>query len=257
MMSDAWQEFLQAVQTASKGVPYPFYRGCPSSSHTLLPSLFRVRRKRFTECNVFFDFFSFAKPLINTQSLKPIETLFEMRHAGIPTRLLDWTTTFAVALYFAVSGKTDAPCIWVLEPDKLNHKATGHGLLVQSDAVDYDHEHEKVLYLGKKLQHPLAIFPTMQNPRIFAQKGHFTIHGASEKPLEEICPECVTQIPLPAAAIPEARAFLHLAGLNEYSVFPDIDGLARYLTKEHGLDRRKRVAAAKAAKIRQRPSGPI
>jgi hypothetical protein len=153
-----------------------------------------------------------------------------------------------------VSGKPDAPCIWVLEPDKLNHKATGHDLLVQSDAVDYDHEHEKVLYLGKKLQYPLAIFPTLQNPRIFAQKGHFTIHGAIEKPIEEICPDCVTKIPLPPDALADARAFLHLAGLNEYSVFPDIDGLARYLTKEHGLDRRKRIATNKAAK---NPSGLV
>ncbi len=252
----AWDEFLQAVMTATKGVPYPFYRGCPDASFPLLPSLFRVKRKTFSECNIFFDFFAFAKPLINTQSLRPIEVLFEMRHAGIPTRLLDWTTTFAVALYFAVSGKPSEPCVWILEPDKLNQKATGHGLLVQSDAVEYDHEHETVRYLGKQLQHPLAIFPTMQNARIFAQKGHFTIHGASEKPLEEICPECVTKFILPAAALADARAFLHLAGLNEYSVFPDIDGLARYLTKEHGLERRGKPATGKAGRKRQGSSSP-
>jgi hypothetical protein len=253
----AWQDFLEEVRTATKGVPYPFYRGCPSAGHTLLPSLFRVRRKRYTECNLFFDFFAFAKPLLDTQTLQPIEVLFEMRHAGIPTRLLDWTTTFAVALYFAVAGRPESPCVWVLEPDKLNLKASGHGLLVQSDAVEYDHEHEAVLYLGKKLHHPLAIFPTMQNARIFAQKGHFTIHGALEKPLEDIAPECLTRIPLPAAALGEARTFLHLAGLNEYSVFPDIDGLARYLIKEHGLERRGRVAVGKAGRKRQALSAPI
>jgi hypothetical protein len=135
--------------------------------------------------------------------------------------------------------------------------ATGHGLLVQSDAVEYDHEQEMVRYRGKKLQYPLAIFPTMQNARIFAQKGHFTIHGAIERPIEEICPDCVTKITLPAAALGEARVFLHLAGLNEYSVFPDIDGLARYLTKEHGLDRRGKAAAGGAGRNRQDPSAPI
>jgi len=252
----AWDEFLQEITAATRGVPYPFYRGCPDAAYPLLPSLFRVRRKKFSECNIFFDFFAFAKPLVNTKSLKPIEVLFEMRHAGIPTRLLDWTTTFAVALYFAVVGKPAEPCIWIIEPDKLNQKAAGHGLLVQSDAVEYDHEHETVRYLGKKLQYPLAIFPTMQNSRIFAQRGHFTIHGAIEQPLEEICPECVTKIVLPVAALTEARAFLHLAGLNEYSVFPDIDGLARYLTKEHGLERRGKPSAIMRAGKRQGSSGP-
>ena len=235
----SWLGFLDEVQQAARGVAYPFYRGSPAQDHQLLPSLFRVRRKKYAECNVFYDFFSYAKPLLNTQALSPIETLFEMRHAGIPTRLLDWTTTFAVALYFAVGGKCETPCIWVLDPGELNFRAIGYDLLVQSDAVEYDHESSSVKYDGKVLEYPLAIFPTMQSSRIFAQKGHFTIHGILEEEIEKLCPGCVTRLPIPLDLLGDARRFLQLSGINEYSVFPDIDGLARLLIKEHGLDRRR------------------
>lgn len=234
----SWLEFLDDVERVARGVPYPFFRGCASSGHTLLPSLFRMRRRRWVEVNIFYDFVSSAKPVIDTARLRPIETLFEMRHAGIPTRLLDWTTTFGVALYFAVNSGAEDPCVWILEPDVLNRNSIGDGLLVQSDAVDYDDG--VVRYQGKKLELPLAIFPTMQSSRIFAQKGHFTIHGAREEPLEVLCPGCVTKIPVPRDAVGEARRFLLLAGINEYSIFPDVDGLARFLIKEHGLDKRKR-----------------
>jgi len=248
MTVGSWLRFLDEVEWVTRGVPYPFFRGHTTESFTLLPSLFRVRRKQYVECNIFSDFVSNAAPLMNNKKMIPIETLFEMRHANIPTRLLDWTTIFAVALYFATSGKAKSPCIWVLDPGKLNEQSIETELLVESDAVEYDYEKEMVRYAGKTLQLPLAIFPPMQSSRIFAQKGHFTIHGACEGSLETLCPRCVTRIAVPPDSLSEARRFLQLAGINEYSIFPDIDGLARFLVREHGLDRRLKIAFAKAAR---------
>ncbi|MNR66720.1 hypothetical protein D3C85_1903600 [compost metagenome] len=51
--------------------------------------------------------------------------------------------------------------------------------------------------------------------------------------LEELAPIAIRKFLIPKRAIAGARKFLLLAGINEYSLFPDLDGLAREIRRLH------------------------
>jgi hypothetical protein len=47
--------------------------------------------------------------------------------------------------------------------------------------------------------------------------------------------DAVARVDLPKAAWKEARRFMEDAGINEYLLFPDLDGLARYLQAKYEI----------------------
>ena len=59
-----------------------------------------------------------------------------LRHA---TRLLDWTEDLSVAIFFALQGKVDQPCVWILNPFRLNLKSTSKAVIYDSaDTLEHD-----------------------------------------------------------------------------------------------------------------------
>lgn len=244
----SWPAFLEAIAEAKSQLALQedeecFYRGHGSINFELLPTLLRATkgwsesRLQSLEADLFFEFQARARELHGI-ALSGWEILQFMRHHGVATRLLDWTEVFGVALYFAVRNLTEnaTACLWLLNPYALNEKERERDLVAPRylayDAdkeVEWDYEDLLLDSPGMGWRNPIALYPVQKSNRLHAQRGYFTIHGDRHKTIDALAPKCVRCVPLAASLLDDAKAFLDLAGINEYLLFPDLDGLARGL----------------------------
>ncbi len=260
-----WTEFTALVESVQKvrrdlGLrPHQecFFRGHCDAAYKLLPSLFRQGQKTSEEYwklerRAFFEFRTRARQLYGGDH-SDWDVLFHMQHHGLPTRLLDWTSVFGVALYFALLHHDDKPsagnpCIWVLNPYALNNATWGlprlfnPKYLAREEEANRSYDYSELLLGTRPLKWdtPLAIYPQQWSDRMFAQSGWFTIHGTDPRAIEEIFrdrSDILYKLEIPKSAIPGAREFLSLAGIDDRLMFPDLDGLARSVSAKFGLKR--------------------
>lgn len=193
----------------------------------------------------------------NQQHRSSWETLAEMRHHGIPTRLLDWTEVLAVAVYFALDNYRAVleqhwraakerifvditleatPVVWVMNPfvaSRLATRRTRIWNLAFDDRYDYSKN-----FLGRKEWYwtqAVPMYSPWQHQRLAAQHGVFTLFGYSRQPLEEQLPRSVlTRVQLtPLAALYGVKHLIEFAGLDRYSLFRDLDALGQRITEDY------------------------
>jgi len=234
---------------------YRVFRGQSSDRHRLTPTLMRAFKKmnqnpeashyesiwKF-ENHLYEHFRSLVGPRIHFAS--SWDTVFTMRHQGLPTRLLDWSENVGVALFFALNGeRVDKPHIWILDPFKLNkkEKACTKGSLINPEEDDFFGTYYNIyashcMNLRKKVPHrlPIALYPSRTNDRLMAQRGIFTIHGPDERPMETSVADCLTRIDIPPALVKKLKELVGYFGINHYSVYPDLKGLSEFIEREYG-----------------------
>jgi len=188
----------------------------------------------YIEKHLYYDFISNAGSALKGDK-KSWEILFLMRHYGMPTRLLDWSESFAVALYFAIEDPARKnPEIWLLNPIKLNKKNKEFGPQLINPELDIRYSYYEA-FISKTVEpfkFPLALYPYRNNPRILSQKGLFTIHGTNGEDLSQLAKDCLIKIAVPNDAIDDALQFLKLSGINEHSIYTDLDSLSRHFKKK-------------------------
>lgn len=225
------QDYLD--QLANQNCIDPFFRGHSDYRWKLKPGLARRKVYDTTEGRLHFAFKSLGSHLL-PPARSSWDSLFLMQHHGLPTRLLDWTESFAVALYFALKNATTACSIWILNPYLLNKEFHGHSILVNvEDTFPKRYDEYFIDNSGKlanSFPHPVvAIGGKSCSERIRSQRAVFTLHGDLSQPLEKLCPDALKKFTIPKKIHGEVWEFLSLVGINEFTVFPDLDGLSRYI----------------------------
>lgn len=204
--------------------------------YALLPSLLRSSNGLVKESLLFQKFVQYSFKVFQRRT-SDWETLFDMQHYGLPTRLLDWSDTLGIATFFAINLRSSSVdvAIYVLDPIALNEYSGVNKVPLIPDDEDFDY---KKIYWEKRPyapKYPIAIQPLFQNDRIFAQSGVFTVHGDDSSPIELLCPKAVKRVVLGQHAIDGANEFLETANITARTVFPDVQGVASYVRKIVGV----------------------
>lgn len=266
---NAFADFMQNIENARASLGLRaydecFFRGHAHSGYQLKPSLFRDGSRSWdesweVELASFFEFRARARELYADDN-SDWDVLFHMQHHGVPTRLLDWTSIFGVALYFALlnydAEKGLTPCIWLLNPYALNYqnwrvsRLFNPRYLARDEGLNRSYDFGELLlgthprdWKDRLWQTPMAIYSVQRSERMFVQSGWFTIHGMDNRSIEEIFPgrkDIVQRVDLPGEAVPVAKKFLSYAGIGHRTLFPGLDGLSRSICEKFDLGKQSR-----------------
>jgi hypothetical protein len=198
------------------------YRGSSDVvEHELIPSVGRYladfkkigKMKQdllFEEGQAFSVFYKEARGNTDHEPGSYWEWLAIAQHHGLPTRLLDWSHSAAVALFFAVegNGRNDA-AVYVLDRS------------IKFLSVNQEKEINPL-----SCNELVAYHPRHVTPRIRAQSGLFTAHPDPTEPLRE---GVVARLIIPRKFCFRVHHGLNMMGINRKALFPDIDGLSEWI----------------------------
>ena len=169
--------------------------------------------------------------------------LFLMQHYGVPTRLLDWTKSALVGLYFAVADPQHdggPGALWGLQPTILNRfHVSIDGLIPVEDARVEKLARDAFDHKFQKNSKEIVAVPTQQRDvRHLVQESMFTIHG-SKQPLNrfDTSKEYLVCWEIPSSSKRRLRCTLDRMGMNLTNLFPDLENLARHVSSLSFSDR--------------------
>lgn len=122
---------IEEIAEIGKTLIHSWFRG-QSQIWDLKPRIFRdefLEMRPDIEFILVEEFKKRSPPFLDGLPTSNLDWLFLMQHHGLPTRLLDWTESPLIALYFAVSKHEKKPGeLWALNPDAMDKQGNDIGL---------------------------------------------------------------------------------------------------------------------------------
>lgn len=192
------------------------FRGVPNSRYELIPAIGRCTAKdpkallNF-ERRIFGEFKERAVRYMSHEPRGDFEWLFLAQHYGIPTRLLDWTGSPLVALYFAC------------EKDPEDEAAVYKIVMTTEHRNFNDVDPFTITEIG-------LLRPRHTDVRYINQAGVFTIHP---QPTEPMMWGAIRKDIFSAELKNQIRWQLRKMGIHASLIYPGLESIARDIIHEH------------------------
>lgn len=203
-------DYLKYISNELIGKEWIF-RGHEDARFSLKPSIARIKPREGTiqnmERKILIEFQRRHLKLPNDEW----GLLAFAQHHGLPTRLLDWTQNPLVAMFFAVDkpSKYKTSAVWAYQ---YNYIATTN---LNPFRIEKIH----------------AFHPTHVTQRITTQQGCFTVHPPPFYDMRRVqrTNEELVKFTIAKTFRDQMKNDLDRLGINCASLFPELDGLCKYL----------------------------
>jgi len=248
-------EFIKIIETHEFVNDDTLFRGHNISDWKLEPKIarseFHLRRHNDSEERMIETFKRHSKQFLSKDLNNYWDYLALAQHYGMSTRLLDWTKNPLAALWFCVNKKPicvnkkpneiEFGSVWILKVEdgyflkaseidsEIKRRPTYSATLYEATLTSYKYESPF------NIENSIVIYqPHLFDNRIINQNGWFTVHGIDENKqfielsTEESFKDKLVKILIPTNCFSKIRETLDTLGINQLTLFPDLEGAATY-----------------------------